>query len=284
MPWPTWDQAALLVVAMVLVGAVARRVGSDRALRVAHGGEEIALVSFLYMLWRLARELPLVRDEGAEERGRQVWRLQRSLHLPSELVIERWVMARHWLAEACTTFYATANVPVLIGFLVWLYVRHKPYYGRWRNALVITTGFCLVIRFVRVAPPRLLPDLGFFDMSVALNKSVYGPVGTGISDQYAAMPSIHIAWAGVVAFGAWQASRSRWRWLGMVHLALTFLAVVATGNHWWMDGIVALVLLAISLVLDRVGRALFHQARVEEQPAIPPADRHPAPLLEPEPV
>ena len=285
MPWPTWDQAGLLTVVMILVGIIGRRRASDRSLRAAHGAEEVALVSFLYMLWRLARILPLVQDQGAEERGRQIWRFQQAIGLPSELAIEKWVFAHRWLAEACSTFYATAHVPVLIGFLVWLYVRHKPSYGRWRNALVITTGFCLFIRFVRVAPPRLLPDLGFFDMSAALDKSVYGPVGTGVSDQYAAMPSIHIAWAGIVAFGSWQASRSRWRWLGMFHLALTFLAVVATANHWWMDGIIALVLIGISLVLDHVGRVLLARTQrtsaVEPSPAAP-QDEPPAPVLEPQ--
>ncbi len=281
MPWPTWDQAGAVAAVAVVLGVACRWARSARAHRVGHACEEVALVSFLYMVWRLARQLPLVRDQGAAVRGRQVWRLEQALHLPSELAIERWVLARHWLAEACTAYYATAHVPVLIGFLVWLYVRHRSSYGRWRNALAVTTGFCLFIRFVRVAPPRLLPDLGFVDMGVVLGKSVYGPVGTGVSDQYAAMPSIHIAWAAVVAFGAWQATRTRWRWLGMAHLGLSFLAVVATANHWWMDGIVALVLLGVGLLLDRTARTLVARSR----PARPVSGLADEPgHLQPEPV
>ena len=256
MPWPTWYQAAALTAVCLVLGLVSSRSGLKRGHGVAAAAREVALVSFLYMLWRLARVLPLVRDEGAEHRGRQIYDLQKWLHLPSELTIENWVFRHHWLAEFCVAFYATAHVPMLIGFLIWLYRRHRADYARWRTALSITTGFCLFIRFVRVAPPRLLPELGFFDMANALHKSVYGPVGTGVSDQYAAMPSIHIAWAGIVCFGILQASRSKWRIIGPIHLALTFLAVVATANHWWMDGIVALFLIAISLGMDWSARRI----------------------------
>lgn len=254
MPWPNWKQAGIATVVLIVVGLLCRRTGHPVLKRLALAAEETALVCFLYMLWRLARQLPLLHEAGAEDRGRQIFRLEHTLHLPSELAISRWTLQHRWFAEINSAFYATAHVPVLLGFLVWLYVRHRPEYGRWRNALVITTGFCLFIRFIRVAPPRLLPDLGFVDVSLALHKSVYGAAGTGVSDQYAAMPSIHIAWAAIVAFGAWQASTSRWRWLGMAHLAATFSAVVSTANHWWMDGIVAIALLGISLVLDHLGR------------------------------
>jgi hypothetical protein len=281
MPWPDWKQAAITTVAMVALAAIARRTSFRRSAAVAAGAAETALVAFLYMLWRLARVLPLVQDEGAEERGRQLWRLQRALHLPSELTMERFVLDHRWLAEAATVFYATAHVPALIGFLVWLYVRHKPEYPRWRNVLAITTAFCLFIRFVRVAPPRLLPDLGFVDVSYVLHKSVYGPPGTGVSDQYAAMPSIHIAWAAIVCFGVMAASPSRWRWIGPVHLVLTFLAVTATANHWWLDGFVAMALMGIALALDAGARRALPWLR--SRPRVQRVLRPPATALDPGP-
>jgi hypothetical protein len=255
-PWPNWYQAGIAAVVLVVVGVACRRTGRSALKRLALAAEETALVCFLYTLWRLARELPLLHEAGAEQRGRDIFHLEHTLHLPSELAISRWTLQHRWFGEINSAFYATAHVPVLLGFLVWLYVRHRADYGRWRNALAITTGFCLFIRFIRVAPPRLLPDLGFVDVSLVLHKSVYGAGGAGVSDQFAAMPSIHIAWAALVAFGAWQASTSRWRWLGMVHLAATFSAVVSTANHWWLDGIVAMALLGLSLVLDQVGRRM----------------------------
>jgi len=144
-----------------------------------------------------------------------------------------------------------------------LYGRHRDVYPRWRNALAIVTAFCLFIRFVKVAPPRYLPDLGFVDVSEIYNMSVYGEAGTGVSSQFAAMPSLHVAWAAVVAFGALAASTSRWRWIGMAHLVITMLVVAATGHHWWLDGIVALGLLWIALQLDTLGRLGVRAVRGE---------------------
>jgi Na+/H+ antiporter NhaA len=71
-----------------------------------------------------------------------------------------------------------------------------------------------------------------------------------VSDQFAAMPSIHVAWAAVVSLGTVAASTSRWRWVVALHVVFTMLAVSATGNHWWMDGLVAIVLLLVGLQID----------------------------------
>jgi hypothetical protein len=120
----------------------------------------------------------------------------------------------------------------------------------------------VVIRFVRVAPPRFLPDLGYIDLATRYGWSVYGPVGTGVSDQFAAMPSIHVGWAALVSFGIVAVSTSRWRWLFMLHLVLTMLVVSATGNHWWLDGIVAIVLLLVAFAMDDGARRLTKSWRI----------------------
>ena len=217
--------------------------------------QELALVASLYSVWRLARVLPLAQDEGAIDRARQIVRFQNALHMPTELSLQHFVLRHDWLAWFTNYYYAIVHVPALIAFLVWLFVRDRERYPRWRNALAIMTGFCVVIRFIRVAPPRFLPDLGYIDLSTHYGLSLYGPVGTGVSDQFAAMPSIHVGWAALVSFGIVAVSTSRWRWLFLLHLALTMFAVSATGNHWWMDGIVAIVLLGIALAIDDgVGR------------------------------
>ena len=112
------------------------------------------------------------------------------------------------------------------------------------------TAACLVIRYLRVAPPRFLPELGYVDLATRYGLSVYGPVGTGVSDQFAAMPSIHVGWAALVSFGIVAASTSKWRWVFMAHLVLTVYAVTATGNHWWFDSIAAITLLFAALWID----------------------------------
>lgn len=259
MRWPSWDEAALAAAALGATSLVARRFAGRVPRAVAAFTQETALISFLYAIWRLARQLPLVHEEGAYERGRQIWDLQRALHLPSELAMERWLIEHDLLARWTVSYYAGMHVPSLLLFLLWLWVRHRDQFGRWRNALAITTGFCLVIRFVRVAPPRLLPELGFVDLPAQLGRDIYGPVGTGASDQFAAMPSIHVAWAAIVGLGIWSASTSRWRWIGPLHLALTFWAVMATANHWWLDGLVAVVLVWVALAIDAGARRLLRR-------------------------
>ena len=85
----------------------------------------MALVSFLYMLWRLARQLPLLHEDGAEDRGRWIYHFQKAVHLPSELHMEQWVSQHQWLAKLTVDYYATVHVPALLAFLVWLWVRHR---------------------------------------------------------------------------------------------------------------------------------------------------------------
>ena len=284
MPWPSWEQAATASIVLIVASLALRRVDRPpQARTLAAFAQETALVSFLYMLWRLARQLPLLHEEGAIERGQWIYDVQRSMHLPSELSMERWLAQHHLLAELTVQYYATVHVPGLLCFLVWLWVRHRDQYPRWRNALAITTGFCLFIRFVRVSPPRLTPGHGFWDLAAQLGHDIYGPVGTGASDQFAAMPSIHVAWATIVAFGIWHCADSRWRVIGPLHLVLTFWAVMATANHWWLDGLVAVALVGLSLAIDAGARraaARWRTNRTGVEPAAP-ADADPDPELVP---
>ncbi len=255
MKWPTWYHGVGLALVCALVWWVLGRVRPSRASMTARpAAKELAVVATLYAIWRIARKLPLATADGAIERARQIDDFQHDIGLPSELTVQRFVVEHDWLAWLTNAYYATVHVPATIAFLVWLFARHREQYPHWRSALAIVTGFCLVIRFVRVAPPRFLPDLGYIDLSSLYGMSVYGPVGTGVSDQFAAMPSIHVAWAAVVSFGVLATSPSRWRWLFGLHVVLTMYAVSASGNHWWLDGIVAIALLGVALLIDTVMR------------------------------
>jgi hypothetical protein len=266
--WPTWRQA---LIAAVISGLVALALRRGRPSRlgdiVMPAALEFAFVASLYSVWRMAKNLPLTQADGAIDRARDIVRLQEFLHLPTELSLQQFVMRYDWLAEFATAYYAVVHVPALIVFLIWLYAFHRDIYPHWRNALAILTGFCLFIRFVKVAPPRFLTDLGYIDLSTVYGMSVYGEAGTGVSSQFAAMPSLHVAWAAVIAFGMLAATDRWWRWIGMAHLVLTMLVVAATGHHWWLDGIVALGLLWIALQLDTLGRrAVAATRRVDATP------------------
>lgn len=251
MKWVTWNQAIIAsVISIVIAYSVARLTATPRRVFIIAICREFSLVAFLYTLWRLAMVLPLDQPVGAISRARSINSLQHNLFLPSELSLQHFVMHYKWLARGTNFYYAVVHVPATIAFLVWLFVRHRDTYPRWRNALAMLTAACLVIRYVRVAPPRFLPELGYIDLATRYGLSVYGPVGTGVSDQFAAMPSIHVGWAALVSFGIIAASTSKWRWLFASHIVITMLAVSATGNHWWLDGIAAIALVGVALRID----------------------------------
>jgi len=231
-----------------------RDAGDDPTLRirgaVAPFAREIALVLGLYSLWRIAGQLSVVHTQGAERRGLDIWHLEQALHLPSELTLQRAVLPHAWLVQVANVYYAVVHVPALIAMLVWLFVRHRDRYPAVRNALALLTGACLLIQLVPVMPPRLVPSLGFVDTGHFYGQSVYTQLGRGASDQLSAMPSVHVGWAVLVGLVVITASTSRWRWLVLAHPIATALVVVVTANHWWLDGIVAVGLLAAAVAVD----------------------------------
>jgi hypothetical protein len=87
-------------------------------------------------------------------------------------------------------------------------------------------------------------------------KSVYSWHGGFDADEFSAMPSVHVGWALIVAIAVITVSRSRWRWLTAAYPVLTLLVVVVTANHFWLDGIVAGLLVALVLVVQRTARRL----------------------------
>ena len=262
LPWPTWQQAWTATAVCVVAAIVLTRIRPSRATQIAIPAvRELAVLTALYGLWRTARRLPLVQSDGAVERARTIVDVQDAMLLPSERVVNDLAVRHDWLGWVSSAYYAGLHVPALFAFLVWMFWRHRDHYGHWRDVLALTTAGCLAIRFWRVAPPRFLPELGFVDVTVVHGMDVYGPVGTGVSGQFVAMPSIHVAWAGVVAFGVLSASPSRWRRLVALHLPITVFVVSATGHHWWLDGIVALGLVGLAALADDAVRRVVARRR-----------------------
>lgn len=261
-PWPTWQQAWIASALLLALSTILRRrrptAWGEAALPAVN---ELIVLTGLYGLWRTAKKLPLTQSDGAIDRARWIVDFQDTIGLPSELGSQEFLLRHDSLGWLAVAYYYFLHVPALFAFLIWMFWRHRDQYGRWRNALALTTAGCLFIRFWHVAPPRFLTNLGFSDLSVVHNLTVYGPVGTGISGQFVAMPSIHVAWAAVVGFGVIASSPSRWRWLFAAHLPLTIFVVSATGHHWWLDGIVAIGLLLLGLIIDAAVRRLIDVLR-----------------------
>lgn len=238
---------------------------------------ELALVLGLYALWRIAGHLSVMKVDHALDRGRAIWDVEQALHLPSELALQQAVLPHPLLVQASNLYYAVAHVPAVIALLLWAFLLHRDRYPRVRNVLALLTGACLLVQLWPVAPPRLVPDLGFVDTAHLYGQSVYGAVGTGVSDQLSAMPSLHVGWAVLVGVAVVLIGTSPWRWLVVAHPVLTVLVVGVTANHWWLDGVVAAVILGASVALDTLVRRTLHgpAARAEVLLTEPGASKAP---------
>ena len=244
MSWLLLDEKSALVVAAVMLGAcvLARQLDRRWARFVAAACFETAFVCALFSLWQVANHLTRGHTTGGLHRGHWLWHAERVVHLPSELWVQNLVIGHPTLVRAANYYYESMHLTLMVVFLVWLWLRHRDRYPFFRNMVVAFTGMSLLIQMIAVAPPRLVMNTGMVDTATVYGQSVYATFGD-LADQYAAMPSIHVGWAVLIAYAAVRVSPSRWRWLAAVHAVLTTFVVVATANHYWLDGIVAVALL-----------------------------------------
>jgi PAP2 superfamily len=212
---------------------------------------DIVVLNVLFILWRVVGRVSVFHEAGAVARGRWIWNLERTLHLPNEAAMQRMIVPHETLSRLANGYYEYAHAPLLAAVLIWLLWRHRDVYPQWRNLVVGFTGVALLIGLLPVAPPRLIPSLGMVDLADRYHQSVYAALGKGITDQLSSVPSVHIGWAVIVAAAVIVVAKSRWRWLVLAHPVLTAYVVVVTANHYWIDGMVALALLAVIVVVGR---------------------------------
>ena len=255
----TWQEAASVAGVLAAVWGLLRLRGM--APRVQPFVREASLIIGLYGLWQLAGDLSGSGTYAAVGRARWIWDAERTLHLLSEHTVQGWILPHPLVVQAANLYYDTMHFTVMIGFLLWLFARHRNAYPRWRTTLGLLTASCLLIQLIPVAPPRMLPNLDMVDTAMKYGQSVYGTVGGFRADQLSAMPSVHVGWALLVAACVYSVGTSRWRYIGIAHAVMTVLVVVATGNHYWGDGIVAAALLIAALFAQRGIRKL-RQKRV----------------------
>jgi hypothetical protein len=273
------DAYSASVVAAIMLGicACAHRLSGRRARFVAAASFEVAIVCALFALWQVANALTRGHTTGGLDRGRWLWHAERVLHLPSEKWVQGLILGHPSIVRAANYYYDTAHLTLMVVFLVWLWLRHRDRYPLVRNTIAGFTAMSLLIQMIAVAPPRLIGVHGLVDTAQLYGQSVYAAFGSGLADEYAAMPSIHVGWAVLISVAIVTCSPSRWRWLGLLHGALTIFVVTATANHYWLDGLAACALLVpaflIALAVERV-RARVRPA--EADVVIP--DRDVAPI------
>jgi len=245
--------------ARVLPGA--RRLSDGSVL---HWWVEVLLVAIFYSVYSAIRN----DNEGSASTAlRNALRLidwQKALGINHERALQEWALGHEPLVIACNYFYGSLHFVVTVGVLVFLYRRFSDDYPFWRNVLAITTALALIgFVFWPLMPPRLLPSsFGFVD-TLDLHPTFWSfkrGLVNRISNQYAAMPSVHCAWA------LWctivLVPRLRWPWtkgLAALYPVGTVTSIVLTANHFLLDAVGGFLVLglgyAVALVLDRARRA-----------------------------
>ncbi|MFI1780560.1 phosphatase PAP2 family protein [Streptomyces rubiginosohelvolus] len=216
---------------------------------------EFLLVAGLFLAYKFGRQAANGHVEEAFRNAGSVWDLERALRLPGEGAVQGLLLHSQPLIHAANTYYAAVHFPATALFLVWLYWRRPAHYVRSRRVLAALTGAALALHLLfPLAPPRMLPAAGLVDTGQVYGPTVYGqtPATDTMANQFAAMPSLHVGWAVMVALGLIAATRSWWRLLWLLHPAITLFVVVGTANHYWLDAIVVVALLAVALAAFRL--------------------------------
>lgn len=213
---------------------------------------ELLLVAGLFTVYKAGRMLSTGRTDEAFRNAARIWDAERALHLPGEGAIQGLLLHGDTLIRTANSYYAGVHFPATALFLVWLYVRRPGHYLWTRRVLAVLTGAALALHLAfPLAPPRMLHAAGLVDTAQVYGPTVYraAPATDTLANQFAAMPSLHFGWALMLALGMIAATRSRWRYLWLLHPLVTLLVVVGTANHYWLDAIVAAALLGAALLL-----------------------------------
>jgi len=168
--------------------------------------------------------------------------------------------------------YSLVHIPATVSFLAWYYYAaptHEQFAAARR--MMTITNFCCFVAFTAYPcmPPRLLPEkYGFFDTVRRQDAESVWASGK-FFNQLAAFPSLHFGYSfciGTVLLhhsGLLQRPFAR-RKKRMSQLSQSFIAlfsvlypcfvltiIVATANHYWLDALAAMVVVAFAWVFNR---------------------------------
>jgi hypothetical protein len=232
---------------------------------------EFALIAVAYWTYSMIRNAASGHEGAAFRRAEAILQVERVLNIDVELTINQAFDRVSWLIVGMNYYYATLHIVVTVGTLIWLYRSHPGHYRAARTALAATCGIALIGFYAfALAPPRLLTHYGFID-TVATHHTwgsmASGDVGT-LSNQYAAMPSLHIGWSVWCATAIVMLARHRWvRVLAGLYPLATLVVIVATANHFVLDAVGGLLVLAAGFAVQRflTGGPAYRPARADER-------------------
>lgn len=218
--------------------------------------QELAIIAIGYWIYSLGRNAIPAQVSIATRHGLSIQHLQDIVGLNFELSLNKWVAAHEWVAQAMDYYYATLHFVITIAVLLWLFVKRPHIYRGARTVLFTLTLIALAgFALYPVAPPRLLPGYDYFDTVVRFHTwgSLADPEIAAHSNQYAAMPSLHIAWALWAGLSVFMCARSVWvRALGLLYPVGTLVVILGTANHYIIDAIGGAVVVALAFGIQAV--------------------------------
>lgn len=216
---------------------------------------EVLLIAISYWTYSLIRNAVPEQKAAALANADWIWSVERSLGIAVEHHVNHAVNSVTWLVVGMNYYYATLHFIVTIGVLVWIYRFHPGRYAATRLVLFATTGVALLgYFFFPLAPPRLMNGGRFVD--TVLVHHTWGSMASGnlkhMSNQYAAMPSMHIGWSLWCGLTIFAVASAPWaRILGLLYPTATLVVIVSTANHFWLDALGGMLCLAFGYTVSR---------------------------------
>jgi membrane-associated phospholipid phosphatase len=209
---------------------------------------QLALFAGAYYLYRIVRGFVDGQAGLAFENARTLVDVERSLGLFFEPGLQAWARGEDWLLTGANWMYVNSHFVVTTTFLIWLYIARNHAYYYVRNMFMVAMGLALAGYLVYpTAPPRFLPEWGFTD-SVAewVGEGAQSTAGA-LYNPFAAVPSMHVAFALMIAVPAIFLVRNRvLKALWAFYPAVVTLVVMVTANHFWLDAALGALVAAAS--------------------------------------
>lgn len=200
---------------------------------------QLGLVAFAYYLYRMVRGMIDGEVSTAFENARLLVDAERAMGLFFEPALQAWALTVPGLIEVASALYVNTHFLVTTSFIVWLYLRRNDDFYVIRDMFMVAMGVALACYLLfPTAPPRMLPEWGFSDSVVELVGRETSQGAEVLFNPYAAVPSMHVAFALMVGLPAARLVRSRGLKIAWyAYPGLVTFVVVLTANHYWLDAV-----------------------------------------------
>lgn len=221
---------------------------------------QLALFAGAYYAYRIVRGFVDGQADLAFENARALVDAERSLGLFFEPGLQAWARSEEWLLTFANWMYVNSHFVVTTTFLVWLYLARNHAYYFVRNMFMVAMGLALVgYMAFPTAPPRFLPEWGFSDTVANFVGEAAENSANVLYNPFAAVPSMHVAFALMIALPAIALVRNRvLKGLWAVYPLVVTFVVMVTANHFWLDAAFGALVAAVSAY---AASAAFARAR-----------------------